>query len=152
VLGAIFRSKSQIQALARELLKGQVKDAAKTKKIIDFLCSESGSHDYTINRREAKALGLTIETPSTDLYNLLKGYMANVRAELELAVPFDTNSVLGANQNAAYSCTRCLIESTAARGTMFITAGELKRLQITTPTGPQDAINDSRTFEGWRLR
>ena len=54
VLGSIFRSRSQIQTLARELLKTQVKDAAKTKRIIDFLCSESGSHDYTINRQEAK--------------------------------------------------------------------------------------------------
>jgi len=33
VLGAIFRSRSQIQSLARELLKGQVKDAQKMKKI-----------------------------------------------------------------------------------------------------------------------
>lgn len=45
VLGAIFRSRSQIQFLARELLKSQVRDDSKIKKIIGFLCSESGSHD-----------------------------------------------------------------------------------------------------------
>lgn len=62
VLGEVYRSKAQIQMMAEELIKNQVNDAEKTKKIIAFLCSESGSHDYTINRREAKnELGLNIK-------------------------------------------------------------------------------------------
>lgn len=151
VLGAIFRSRSQIQSLAKELLTGQVKDAVKRKKIIDFLCSESGSHDYTINRREAKALGLNVEKPSDKLYALLKDWVQHVRKDLELAVPFDTNAILGVNSSAAYSCVRCLLESTAAPRNFFVTEGELKRVQYNHPQfGPQDAINDNRTFEGWR--
>ena len=151
VLGAIFRSRSQIQFLARELLKGQVKDSQKMKKIIDFLCSESGSHDYAINRREAKALGLNVEIPSDKLYELLKDWLASVREELELGVPFDSNSILGSNPTAKYSCTRCLIESTAAPRNVFVSEGELKRVQFNHPQfGSQDAINDSRTFEGWK--
>lgn len=151
VLGAIFRSRSQIQSLAKELLTGQVKDAVKRKKIIDFLCSESGSHDYTINRREAKALGLNVEKPSDNLYALLKDWVQHVRKDLELAVPFDTNAILGVNSSAAYSCVRCLLESTAAPRNFFVTEGELKRVQYNHPQfGPQDGINDNRTFEGWR--
>jgi Serine dehydrogenase proteinase len=153
VLGSIFRSRSQIQALARELLKSQVKDATKTKKIIDFLCSESGSHDYTINRREAKQLGLTVENPSQDFYDLLKSWMATIREELELAAPFEPNAILGNNPSATYSCVRCLIESTASAGQMFVSEGELKRVQVNNPmVGQQDAINDTRLFEGWRTR
>ena len=151
VLGAIFRTRSQIQSLARELLKGQVNDGQKMKKIIDFLCSESGSHDYTINRREAKALGLSVEIPSEKLYALLKEWLKRVRQELELTVPFDSNAILGGNPSAKYSCTRCVLESTAAPRNVFVTEGELKRVQFNHPQfGPQDAINDSRTFEGWR--
>jgi hypothetical protein len=154
VLGSIFRSRSQIQTLARELLKIQVKDAAKTKKIIDFLCSESGSHDYTINRREAKHLGLNVETPSQKLYDLLKQWMQHTRDELELNVPFDPNSILGVQQMAKYSCVRCLLESTASPGHMFVTEGELTRVQMVIPgtSVSQDAINDQRLFEGWRPR
>ena len=40
--------------MAEKLLQNQVTDPEKMKKIIDFLCSESGSHDYTINRREVQ--------------------------------------------------------------------------------------------------
>jgi hypothetical protein len=153
VLGSIFRSRSQIQSLARALLKAQVKDNAKTTKIIDFLCSESGSHDYTINRREAKQLGLHVENPSDEFYELLKNWTQSVRDELELVVPFSANAILGANNEATYTCTRCLIESTGAPGYIFVSEGDLKRLQINHPQlGPQAGINDSRSFEGWRRR
>lgn len=154
VLGSIFRSRSQIQSLARELLKGQVKDAAKTKKIIDFLCSESGSHDYTINRREAKQLGLNVEVPSEKLYRLIKDWLQAMRAELEVTSPFDPNALLGVNQTVKYSCTRCLLESTAYPGHIFVSEGELTRVQYPIPGTniPQEAINDQRLFEGWRPR
>jgi hypothetical protein len=153
VLGAIFRSRSQIQFLAKELLKGQVKDANKVKKIVDFLCSESGSHDYTINRREARALGLNVETPTDGLYRLLKAWYHSVSSELELRTPYDGNAVLGPNPTVQYEFVRALIESTASRGSKFVSVGTLTRLQIQHPQlGIQDAINDTRTFEGWRQR
>jgi len=154
VLGAIFRTRTQIQFLARELLKSQVTKDEKVNKIIGFLCSESGSHDYTINRREAKTLGLQVENPSDELYQLLKEFLANVRADMQLLVPFDANALLAGNQTTTYACTRCLIESTAkAPNMIFESAGTLTRVSIPHPQfGPQDGINDNRTFEGWRPR
>jgi hypothetical protein len=153
VLGSIFRSRSQIQSLASELLKSQVKEANKTKKIIAFLCSESGSHDYTINRREARQLGLNVVIPSEGLYLLLKDWMASVRTELELSVPFDAHSLLGAQDSITYSCMRCLLESTAAAGQVYVSEGQLKRTKIVhQQLGQQEAVNDTRTFEGWRTR
>lgn len=150
VLGAIFRTRSQIQFLAQQLLRTQVQDEAKKKSIVDFLCSDSGSHDYTINRREAKSLGLNIDKPNDNLYGLLKAWLANVRQELELAVPFDVNAMLGSNASVQYTCRRCLVEGTATPSRYFVSEGMLTRVTIPTPHGQQDAINDSRTFEGWR--
>lgn len=64
VLGEIFRQRSQIRSLAQKLLNTQVTDSSKLEQIIAFLCSESGSHDYAITRREAAEMGLNIEKPT----------------------------------------------------------------------------------------
>ena len=64
VIGTVYRTKEQIKMLAARLLTNQIKDKKRTDKIISFLCSDSGSHDYTIHRREARdLLGLNIEKP-----------------------------------------------------------------------------------------
>ena len=65
VLGEVYRSRSQIRMLGERLLSKHLDNEEPTKekieKILDFLCSESGSHDYKIYRQEARdELGLTI--------------------------------------------------------------------------------------------
>lgn len=154
VLGAIFRTKSQIQALARQFLDHSVADKKKQQKIVDFLCSESGSHDYTINRREAAKLGLVVEKCSESLYPLLDEWLQLVTEELELDQPFDLNGILAGQPTASYDCVRALIEGTAGRNYAFSSRGVLTHVQI--PVGPgmplQDGVNDQRAFEGWSLR
>lgn len=154
LLGAIFRSKSQIQALAGQFLNYSVKDKAQQKKIIDFLCSESGSHDYTINRREADALGLRVEKCSPKLYRYLSELQNLIDEELELNQPFDPNSILAGQPAATYNCVRCIIEGTSIPGHTFSSEGTLTKVTIAGPPGapPQDAVHDQRTFEGWRQR
>src|SRR5262245_49499604 len=99
------------------------------------------------------SFGLNVEIPSQGLYELLKSWMITVRDELELTVPFEPNAVLGKNTNALYKCVRCLIESTASAGQVFVSEGELTRVQVNTPMlGQQYSINDTRLFEGWRTR
>jgi hypothetical protein len=51
VLGEVYRSKTQIQMLAMKLLSLAGVDEKRREGIVSFLCSESGSHDYTIHRR-----------------------------------------------------------------------------------------------------
>jgi hypothetical protein len=67
VLGELFRLGGQIRAMATDLIQSQVKDLEKRAAIIQLLCSDSGSHDYTINRRKAAELGLNVEKPSAAL-------------------------------------------------------------------------------------
>ena len=150
VLGAVYRTKSQIQMLARKLISGQVKDQKKVTSIISFLCSESGSHDYTIHRREARDLGLKIEKPTPELYTLIKTIYDDVEAELELGTTFDPKTFLGADAAKDYCFKRAVLESLPGGSHLCITEGRLEQQQMQTPVGVQIRVNDHRTFEGWR--
>ena len=143
VLGEAYRSKAQIQMMAEKLLQNQVTDPEKIKKIIDFLCSESGSHDYTINRREAQnELGLNIKKPSTDQYELIKGLYDDINDELQFSRPFMITEV-----NGAYAVRRCLLESVVGGSDYFTTEGVVVRATL---QDGQIAIQNRVNFEGWR--
>jgi hypothetical protein len=149
VLGGIFRSRSQIRFLAGKLIQRQVSDSEKIKSIIDFLCADSGSHDYTINRREAAELGLQVEKPSEAFYGVLRKIHLSYAEELKLLQPYSQQVVLGVQRTATYFELRGLVES-AAGGYGFVSEGTLTKTQVSTPVGPQEAVTDQRTFEGWR--
>src|SRR5262249_34748678 len=148
VLGEIFRSRAQIRFLAGKLIKRQVKQASKIKSIIDFLCADSGSHDYTINRREAAELALQVEKPSDALYRTLTKIHLSYAEELKLLQPYSQQVVLGVLPTATYVEVRGLVESTAGGCYGFVSEGTLTKTQVPTPMGPQEAITDQRTFEG----
>lgn len=153
VLGEVYRAKSQIQMLARRLLINQCTDEEKIQKIISFLCSDSGSHDYTINRREARdGLGLKIDKPDDSLYTLIKRIYDSIRDELQLNVPWDINQQLGNDQTANYNLRRVLIESIQSGTDVFVSEGILQRTQVQLQPGlpPQIAVEDRRLFEGWK--
>lgn len=152
VLGEAFRARSQIRMLARKLLSSQINNENKMEKILQFLCSESGSHDYTINRREAKdELGLVIEKPDDSLYKAIKALYDDIAKELELTTPFNPDMLLGTNSQVNYTFRRALIESIAGGCDVFISQGQLNRQPVQIQPGiTQIAIKDSRTFEGWR--
>lgn len=150
VLGEIFRSRAQIRFLAQKLIRGQVTDAKKIKAIIDFLCADSGSHDYTMNRREAAELGLRIEKPSTDFYRTLRKIHLSYAGEMKLLEPYSPQVLLGVNPTVNFTLVRGLVESSEG-GYAFLSEGSLTRAMIPGPSGvPQEAVTDQRTFEGWR--
>jgi hypothetical protein len=153
VLGQVFRAKSQIQMLAKRLIKNQIQDEQKIEKIISFLCSESGSHDYTIHRREAKDdLGLNINKPDDDLYSIIKAIYDDIQSELNLTNRYDPQAELGNTQQKQYYFKRALIESIDGGSNYFCSEGTLMRQMIPTPQGPQlIGLEDRRIFEGWRL-
>lgn len=143
VLGEVYRSKAQIQMMAEKLLQYQVTDPEKKRKIIEFLCSESGSHDYTINRREAQnELGLNVRKPSPEQYNVIKQLYDDINDELQFSKPFRITEI-----NGAYSVRRCLLESLVGGSDYFSSEGVVLRGKL--PDG-QMAIQNQVNFEGWR--
>ena len=153
VLGEIFRSRAQIRFLADKLLPRQVGDREQIKSIIDFLCGDSGSHDYTIDRREASDLGLNVEKPSDDFYKQLREIHLSYAEELKLLEPYTPQAYLaGSELNAPvpFSITRALVEGADGGCYGFVSEGTLTRVQVQTNSGPQEGIKDDRTFEGWR--
>jgi hypothetical protein len=154
-LGQVYRSKSQIQMLAKRLIKYQEIAEDKRDEIIKFLCSESGSHDYTIHRNEAAELGLKIEKPNEELYQLIKNIYANIESELQLNEPFDAKVLLASANTHTYSFRRALLESLTGGTDVFISEGTMTKQAIIPPGAiagvpPQTVYQDNRQFEGWR--
>jgi len=134
VLGQVYRSRSQIKMLAEKLLTSQIKDQAKIQHIISFLCSDSGSHDYTIHRREAKDdLGLNIIKPTQDLYKIIKDIYDDINAELEFNHPFNAQTIIKDKDSTDFVVKRCLVESTKFGSDYLVTKGRISKKIIPPP-------------------
>ena len=153
-LGQVYKSKSQIQMLARKLMSWQSLGRVKEDAIIKFLCSESGSHDYSIRRQEAKdSLGLNIEKPTDELYSIIKKIYDDISTELELEVPYNPAIILNNKSTAfSYSFRRGLIESIYNGTDVFVSEGKLTKQSFVPAPGmaAQFNISDNRIFEGWK--
>lgn len=151
VLGQVFRARPQTRFLADRLLSQQKIERQKARAIVDFLSSESGSHDYTINRREAASLGLTVEKPDDALYSEIKELYNSIRSELLLNNPYSQIQVLGGAPSVQYTFVRGLIESVAGGSNQFVSEGTLAKTQVHVAPGLLgNAVSDERQFEGWR--
>lgn len=156
VIGNVFRSRTQILMLADKLLSEHFKDKDKVKQIISFLCSDSGSHDYPIYRREARNnLGLNIETPTQEFYNTIKTLYDDIVTELDMHKIYDPNVILGNSNTANYSVRRVLIESIDGGTDVFASEGSLLKTQVPVNMpgmAPiiRNSIEDSKKFEGWK--
>jgi len=159
VLGNVYRTRTQIQMVARKLLQKQLgaDQVEKIDKIISFLCSDSGSHDYAIYRNEAKdELGLAIDKPDDEQYVKIKAIFDDIRNELKLLEPFNADVELGANQTANYSCRRVLLESIQGGTDIFVSEGTLTKTTQTinqqNPLPPiiRSLIENQMKFEGWK--
>jgi len=152
VLGTAYRARTQIRMLASKLLTNAgVVAAERHKAVLDFLCSESGSHDYTINRREAReALGLPVEKPNDQQYKLIKSTFDSIRDEMLLTSPYDPRVAISAEPSGEYRCIRALVESLPGGSHQYVSGGTLRQQQVMVgPGSMQLAIQDNRTQEGW---
>lgn len=146
-LGEVYKTKAQIKMLAEKLLGYHEIDNKNIQKVVSFLCSESGSHDYTINRNEALELGLNIEKPDDELYEVIKNIYLDIENEMELSNPFNINTLYSINGNSPYNLRRALIESVDGGTDVFVTSGNITGALI--PNLNQLIVTDNKTFEGW---
>ena len=143
VLGQVYRTRAQIQMLSKKLLVNQVTDEEIIKRITDFLCSDSGSHDYTINRREAEnELGLNIKKPTERQYQIIKEIYDDISEELQLTQRFNPIEI-----NGEYAARRSILESIEGGSDYFVTEGRCAHIK--TPDG-NVSIENRIAFEGWR--
>lgn len=157
VLGKVNRAKDQIQMLATKLLSHQITDRQSIDKIVNFLCSDSGSHDYTISRNEAvNDLGLSVDKPDDELYALIKEIYQDFKNEMYLGEPFDANAIIGQQVMATYTSVRSVLEATDTGSYQYRTVGQLQKFpvpsnpQIPGQAAPQQFIlNHNLTSEGW---
>ena len=150
VLGDVYRTQKQIQMLAEKLLRMHNVEDQTIKHIVSFLCSDSGSHDYTINRTEARNLGLSVETPTQETYNELKAWFMDVVNELELRNAYDPAKIIGADQKVDYLFKRCLIELVAYGQDGFISEALLIKDTVVVNGTPRTSIGNNLRYEGWR--
>lgn len=142
VLGQVYRTRAQIKMLAERLLKNQIEEGEIIDRIISFLCSESGSHDYTINRREAeKNLGLKIKKPSKGQYSIIKSIYDDFSLELGLGSSNDFPV------NDVFSVRCAFLESIEGGSDYFSIEGKFQR--VPSPSVPS-MVGRIDTFKGWR--
>ena len=156
-LGQVFRTRSQIQMLARKLMKWHRLTSEQEDEIVKFLCSESGSHDYSIHRNEAvEHLGLHVEKPTMDLYKTIKAVYDDISTELELESPYDPGILLNQQMPYHYAFRRGLIESLYNGTDVYLSEGDLTMTKVgggigpMGPMPPQNQLQDTRIFEGWK--
>lgn len=148
VLGEVYRARTQIKMLARKLLAFHLPhaDDKVIEKIVSFLCTDSGSHDYTINLVDAKELGLIVEEADKQNREIINNLFSTISKDLELDVPFDPSGLIGSNDTADYCNRRAIIQSIDGGLVTFVTQG---RLALSNDNG-NIVVRDVRTFEGWR--
>lgn len=149
VLGQVYRSRAQMKMLAEKLLKNQISDQDQIQRITSFLCSESGSHDYTINRAEAKeTLGLNIEKPDYKMYKIIKSIYDDISDELGFSLPYTTEYLMERRcHDGSYSVKKALLESVKGGSYYFATEGKL--IEQVRQDGKR-MIHNQKTFDGWK--
>ncbi|MFO8056919.1 MAG: serine protease [bacterium] len=150
VLGKTFRIRDQIRMLGKRLLSALDTDERTIDRILEFLCSESGSHDYTINRNEAKDLQLPIIKPHEDEYNIIKKIYDDISEELELTVPYNHQTILGSQKEKGYKLKLALLESLSGGSHSFISKGTLRKKTYQMKSGLQGtAIEEDTEYIRW---
>ena len=70
-----------------------------------------------------------------------------------MRIPFQMNTYAARTGSVDYSFTRAVIESTVHGARHFVSEGRVETTELTTVDGPalkQTAVQDQRTFDGWR--
>jgi len=150
-LGAVNRGRQQIGFLAKKLLGSHIKDEKKIARIVDTLTKERFSHDYLISRKEAKdELGLNVIDIDPALEQKIVDLHLQYDALMQLRVPYNPESYLGAQSQVTIDLIRAVVESDGLTH-VFRTVKQVKRMQVQPPGSPVPVTGYEDTIlkEGW---
>jgi len=157
-LGSVYRATEQIRLISKRLLSTHMKyedNGPEIDRIIEALTKTLYSHDYIINRKEAKSeLKLNIteaEEIGSNFERYIYELLAEYETEMELTNLFNPEALLGASDGPK-NCEfrRAFIES-AGRTDCFISVKEFQRVQQGPPIVPvpQKIIQERPLKEEW---
>jgi hypothetical protein len=142
-LGAVYRAREQIGMLADKLLSLHIKDRTRRERISKVLTRELLSHDYTINRREAKDLGMAVTDAGSRDADLMWEVYEWLAAEMRLGEPFNP-------QPGTVASTRAVLAS-KGHNSAFVSSYSISKTTQTMPGGQrQDVTKAEVTSEGWK--
>ncbi|MBA7521424.1 hypothetical protein ES705_13531 [subsurface metagenome] len=159
-LGSVYRARTQIKMLSSKLLQLHMpQDDPRIDRIVDSLTEKLFSHDYSINRTEAKKIGLTnIKDTDSNTEETIWKLFVSYHDYLELDRPFDPDSYLGDENEKTLEIDRAIIE-TENLSHYFHTKKIIRRVEqkIQPPipnTKPfiQSVFQERVIFEGWQKR
>ena len=148
LIGDVYRRQGQIKMIANKLLDYQNCTKKKKQSIVDFLCSDSGSHDYTISYTEAKQLGLNVSLADDTLNNLVNQWYDIISEELLLKTPYNPLMELAQQNEKSYEYIRVILDSISYGREQFVSKGTLQKIIMQIGV-PNIQVNDNRIFEGW---
>ena len=148
LMGDVYRRQGQIRMIARKLLTYQNCSKRKRNAIVNFLTSDSGSHDYTISFKEALQLGLNVELVDGKLNTLINKWFDIISDELLLNIPYNPIIELAQSNSKTYEYIRVILDSISYGREQFVSKGTLQKIVMQMGV-PNQQINDNRTFEGW---
>jgi hypothetical protein len=153
-LGNVYRAHEQIRMLTKKLLSLHMKswsDTRKKKKIISNLTRDLYSHDYLIRRTEAKnTIGLKIQNDekTKEVEKLIWELFQDYESAMQLSIPFNPTTELGANPQATIDFDRAYIE-TSDKSIVFRTQRELRTVPVNQAGTTIQAIQQKPIKEGW---
>lgn len=154
-LGDVYRSRQQIERLARALVGSHRKDERNIQRLIEKLTRGYGSHDYLISRSEARdLLGPQIAPEDAELEGLIWDLYRDFRAEMLLGEIFDAGIVLHAARVAGRPMPildeqKVVVVETSSAGNAFERVLQLNLAQVMTQAGPIQTPQGVVARAGW---
>jgi len=139
-LGAVNRVREQIEFLGLTLLNGHSSDQEKNRKIVETLIRGRYSHDYIINRREARdVIGLNVIDIGPSLEDKIIDLFRQYQEVMALNIPYHPEQALNGKEEVRAVFNRAIIESTV-RTNVFRTERTIKRMYAQQPGVPMSTM------------
>ncbi|MGH9432545.1 MAG: SDH family Clp fold serine proteinase [Terriglobia bacterium] len=152
-LGDVYRSRQQIERLARKLLNYHHKDERNIQNIVEQLTRDLGSHDYLISRGEARdLLGSQVAGDDAGLEELIWKLFLDFKEEMKLGQVFEPGMVIHAARERLpiVDEQKLVVVESGAAGDVFERTIQLSLVQAMTPAGPMQTPQMTLVRQGWK--